>query len=612
MQKRQSNVSELQQQLRHSQEEIKKTQEELQKVRDDLDKANRQLSDAEMSKAQALEKLDAAKKLEDETRLKLEESERKATQSIGKENDQNLILEQLNKERERLLSDIASSRKEHALDVDRLFSTSQQLEVLREQLAISENAKNMAASRIDTANLMIENLNQEIQNLKRSEPSLNEMHSLIESLRSELKEAKVSESKAVNLAQEANLHSEELKMKIEAVKAEETKTIEAYKSSRAELDYTRTELQNAKLEITSLTDTVNTLRADLEKTKQELIDAKKREKEDMNFEQESGSLDIAPSQATAETREATILLEVAREAEQRARTELEQVKSALQAAERKYGEQLREARMEADQARDALQRFGADARGCVNTESLFLEKYAASLREYEEIANGLRGELEKSNTSVEELKAFLMDKETELQSIKEENENLRSKLLLGSEKIAELEKLLADAQNSRALGSEDSLVKMQDQLKEAYAKIEDANIRERETLEKLRLLKLEVEDSKEKATDTLEQLEAVKAAKMVMETEMKKNRIQTEQWKKAADAAATVLQAAAQNGEFNGKFVERSASMDKHILQDSDMYGLKYSSPRSEDLDHLEASPNRKRHAMLRKFGTLFKKKNSV
>eukprot|EP00252_Welwitschia_mirabilis_P018377 TRINITY_DN4083_c0_g1_i2.p1 TRINITY_DN4083_c0_g1~~TRINITY_DN4083_c0_g1_i2.p1 ORF type:complete len:476 (+),score=138.65 TRINITY_DN4083_c0_g1_i2:677-2104(+) len=472
-------------------------------------------------------------------------------------------------------------KKRHDLALESSESAFQQLEALRNELSDSAAAKNMADAQIQAANLTIESLEREIRNLKMSEPSLTEMHVLLENLRSELSEAKGTEAKAKNMAREAHLQLEQLKIKMENAKAEESKLTEAWKSKCAELDHTKTELEDKKLEI-------NSIRVDLERTRDELIDAKKREEDCLNLE-------MALCQATAEAGQAAILLEMAREEAQKARTELEQARLGLELAEKRYGEQLDEARLETDQIKEALKSYETKVADASRESTLKDEKCG-------QMAN----ELERANAHIHELKASLMDKETELQSIKDENENLRSKDLANSDRIGELEKLVAEAQNA---GSSDSLVTV---LKSAQAEAESANAREKEALEKIRLLNIELENSNERGKKSLEELEAAEAAQAAMEADMKRLRVQTEQWKKAADAAATVLQAAAAHrGDLNGKLVERSVSLDQHILHDSEVYNLKYSSPmNSEDLDHFESSPGAKKNLMLRKFGALWRKKS--
>ena len=85
-----------------------------------------------------------------------------------------------------------------------------------------------------------------------------------------------------------------------------------------------------------------------------------------------------------------------------------------------------------------------------------------------------------------------------------------------------------------------------------------------------------MENSSQRENRSLEQLEAAQVANLAMEAEMKRLRVQTEQWKKTADAIVTVL-AAAHNGELNGKPVERSPSLDKHLLSDSHVINMKLS-----------------------------------
>jgi hypothetical protein len=57
-------------------------------------------------------------------------------------------------------------------------------------------------------------------------------------------------------------------------------------------------------------------------------------------------------------------------------------------------------------------------------------------------------------------------------------------------------------------------------------------------------------------------MKAVEEAKEALEAEMKKLRVQTEQWRKAADAAAAVL---AGDMGMNGRIYKRCVSMDKQF-----------------------------------------------
>ncbi|KAK4420634.1 Interactor of constitutive active ROPs 4 [Sesamum alatum] len=135
-------------------------------------------------------------------------------------------------------------------------------------------------------------------------------------------------------------------------------------------------------------------------------------------------------------------------------------------------------------------------------------------------------ELALKNNEINSLKTKLDEKGKELELFHQENENLKSQL------------------NEKSL-----------KISSAVSEIEEL---------KLRLCKVEeeLEKSKTGAAHVSEKLEATEKAKEELENEMKKLRVQTEQWRKAADAAASIL---AGEVEMNGRRIsERCGSMDKH------------------------------------------------
>lgn len=105
-------------------------------------------------------------------------------------------------------------------------------------------------------------------------------------------------------------------------------------------------------------------------------------------------------------------------------------------------------------------------------------------------------------------------------------------------------------------------VKMKSQLHEKSLKISSAESQIQELSLRLKQANQELEKSKTSAAHINEKLGATERAKEELENEMKMLRVQTEQWRKAADAAATVL---AGEVEMNGRRIsERCGSMDKH------------------------------------------------
>ncbi|KAL1538370.1 interactor of constitutive active ROPs 1-like [Salvia divinorum] len=139
--------------------------------------------------------------------------------------------------------------------------------------------------------------------------------------------------------------------------------------------------------------------------------------------------------------------------------------------------------------------------------------------------NPLVDELASKNEEINLLKARLDEKEKELDVFRQENESLKSQL---DEKVLKISS--------------------------TQSEVDGLN-------QKLGVVSEELEKSKHGASQMSEKLEATEKAKELLENEMKMLRVQTEQWRKAADAAASVL---AGGMEVNGRRIsERCGSMDK-------------------------------------------------
>ncbi|KAL2476534.1 Interactor of constitutive active ROPs 4 [Abeliophyllum distichum] len=178
------------------------------------------------------------------------------------------------------------------------------------------------------------------------------------------------------------------------------------------------------------------------------------------------------------------------------------------------------------------------------------------------------------NDEINMLKAKLEEKEKELQVFCRENEGLKIEI---NEKLLELS-------SARSNGEE-----MTSRLNQAEQ---------------------ELEKSKTNVLQLNEKLEATERVKQELEAEMKKLHIHTEQWRKAADAAASVL---AGGVEMNGrKLSERCGSMDKHygnVFEPVDGYAGYVGSPGLiDDTDDVFGSGKRKGSG-IRMFGDLWKKK---
>ncbi|XP_073314102.1 interactor of constitutive active ROPs 4-like [Primulina huaijiensis] len=153
---------------------------------------------------------------------------------------------------------------------------------------------------------------------------------------------------------------------------------------------------------------------------------------------------------------------------------------------------------------------------------------------------------------------------------------------------------------------------LKNELNEKSLKMSSDQSRIEELIMKLNELDQELENTKNNAFQINEKLIATEKAKEELENEMKRLRVQTEQWRKAADAAASVL---AGGVEMNGRRIsERCGSMDNHYRGTYEPVGVYpgyVDSPRPMDDESDDAFEGGKRKGSgIRMFGDLWKKKS--
>lgn len=270
-------------------------------------------------------------------------------------------------------------------------------------------------------------------------------------------------------------------------------------------------------------------------------------------------------------------------------SEVEQLKYELEEAEIKYqGEQIQSTVL-------------------IRSAYEFVEsvKVNFAMREAE-----LESALKNAKAEIFECKASLIDKETQLQCISEMNKELTEQIeqseleanlievkvnLLNKETelqsiIEENELLKADMAKS---GSQDNK-----SYEIAIIDMKLAREAERDALMKLGRVSEEADKSSRRAAKVAEQLEAAQVVNSEMEAELRRLRVQSDQWRKAAEAAAAAL-----SPGDNGRFVERTSSLD---IQYQSVAGKLMSSPFSDDLD--DDWPKKKNNIVMRKISGLWKK----
>ncbi|KAL3536309.1 hypothetical protein ACH5RR_004770 [Cinchona calisaya] len=545
--KRPARVTELEAQLAQLQEELKKARD--------------QLSSSESSKKRAQKEAEEAKKQLAAMSMKLEESEKQLQELSDCEDSRVQELRKISQDRDRAWqSELEAVQKQNSIDSAALASAMNEIQKLKMQLERTFESEAAPARHAESAHAAIQNLRME----------LTETLTLVDKIKAQLSESKESEVWAMEEASKAQRQLETAKAMEDALRSEGLRAREAYNSLVSELE-------QSQMRENSLKELVGKLQADVNKC-------------DKDSSAPSGNSEV-PFEKEKDEKLKTEL--------NRVNLEVGQLRAALEASERRYQEEYIQSTLQIRSAYELVEKTKSEscqreaeleaklkvARADVEGLKKTLMDKETELKNIAENNKGLNLkversqslqqeqlgiELQKSESVLEALKASFTDKETELQSVTEENEMLKLEI--------------------KNRGLERS--KLND---EALALVAAARATEQEALSKLSYLSEEADKSSRKAARVTEQLDAAQTANSEMEAELRRLKVQADQWRKAAEAAATMLSTG-----NNGKFVERTGSLDYHTL------GGKLGSPYSEDLD--DDSPKKKNGNMLKKIGVLLKK----
>ncbi|XP_022731952.1 interactor of constitutive active ROPs 3-like [Durio zibethinus] len=556
--KRPSRISELEVQISQLQEELKKAKD--------------QLSSSESCKKQAQQDTEESKKQLLDVSAKLKESQKQLLELSGSEEARVVEFHKISQERDQASqSELEAIQKQQSLDSAALASAVNEIQRLKDQLEILAESEAAQTKQAESAHL-------ELQSLK---VNLVETLSLVANMKNQLKDSQESETQAQALASETLLQLEAAKKTVEALRSEGMKAIEVYNSIASDLDRSRERVY-------SLEGLVNKLKADL-------LDAGGS----LSLESDGDRVVVEHQAEESKKPEESHQLEAEISS---LKSEVAWLRSALETAEIKCHDVQIQSTVQIKSAHELVEKI----------------KSEASSREAELLA-----ELEKANFDITDLKANLMDKETELQGISEENEELHMKLgkNLSCQRESELEnelKVLKEAVVDLKANMMDKETELQNIVEEnemlrlevskrdmdkgksndkAAAELEVARAAEREAIMKLGLAIEEADKNNRRAARVSEQLEAAQTVNSEMEAELRRLKVQSDQWRKAAEAAAAMLSAG-----NNGKFIERTGSLDSNY---NPVTG-KVSSPYTEDMD--DDLLKKKNVNMLKKIGVLWKK----
>ncbi|GKV30158.1 hypothetical protein SLEP1_g39007 [Rubroshorea leprosula] len=540
----------------------------LTQLQEDLKKAKDQLNASESLKRQAQQEAEEAKKQLSAMSAKLEESEQQLMEISASEDSRILELRKISQDRDRAWqSELEALQKQHSMDSATFASAMNEIQKLKVQL---EKACESEAIQADHA----ESAYAEIQKLRTE---LSETISLVEKMKSELTDCRESEARTLDMLSETQMQLATSSATVEMLRSDGAKTAEAYNLLSLEL-----EQSNAR--VRSLEGLVSKLQAELVVGGGKISEDPK---DDGKVSQQNGTNEEINHLKT----ELNFV-----------KLEASQLRSALDAAEVRYQEEYIRSTLQIRSAYEQVEHM----------------KSESCKREAE-----LETELKTSKAHIEELRANLMDKETELQSISEENEGLNLKIEKNQplERESELEmelkkfeanlaelklSLLVKETELKTVTEQNEKLKMEIEKKqmesnkvndEAAALTEAAKAAEREALMKLGHLTEEADKSSRRAARVTEQLDAAQATNTELEAELRRLKVQADQWRKAAEAAAAMLSTG-----NNGKYAERTMSLDSNHISITGNIG----SPYSEDMD--DDSPKKKNANVLKKIGVLWKK----
>lgn len=531
---------------------VSELESKLTQLQDDLKKVKNQLNSSESCKKQAQQEAEESKNELSLVSARLEETKKQLSDVSASEEARVTELQKISQEKDLAWqSELETIRSQYQVESAALASAFNEIERLKAQIEAAQ-INNEESTNDD-----------EINSLKFN---LSEALSLVECMKMQMKDCKESELKAQGLVDETLSQLEMAKKTVETLKSDGVRAMEAYNTIAMELDQSRALVRKLEEDLINARSTIS--QNPDNNHEPELEPGKTQIEEELSFltsevNRLRSALECAEIRCNQEQIQSTVKIKSAYEMVEKLKAESSRREVELESGLMKAKADIEDLKANLMDKETELQGITEENEGL----NMKIERSLSCQREYE-----LETELRKAREALSDLKANLMDKETEMQNISEENEALRMEI-----KKREIEK---GKMNNKAL-------------EEAEA----AKASEREATTKLKYLTEEVDRSNMRAARVSEQLAAVEASSSEMEAELRRIKVQSDQWRKAAEAAAAMLSA-----EGNGKFIERTGSLD---INYSPVKG-KLDSPYSEDAD--DDLVKKKNGNVLKKIGILWKK----
>ncbi|XP_031382133.1 interactor of constitutive active ROPs 2, chloroplastic [Punica granatum] len=517
---------------------------QLSQLQEDLKIAKDQLASSESAKRQAQKEAEEAKYRLSLLSQKLGESQQQLMDLSASEEDRVQELRKISQDRDRAWqSELEAVQNQHSMDSAALTSALNEIKKLRAQL---EKVAESEAAQSKHAELA----HNEIQRLRLE---LSETLTLVEKLRTELGDCRESEAQALEVVRNTERQLEIASVTAETLRSECIKVSEAYDAAKMELERSNDRMKElealvSKLQEEPLSDNIQS--GEIDQLKDELNSVKNE------AGQLRSALDAAEMRYQEEYIQSTLQIRSAYEQMENTRKESSQRQALLE-------EELKK-------AMSRIEELGLVSLTKLETKSEIEESPG------NENEHSLMSELERLRADLSELKAELSDRDTKLKNLSSKNEVLKKEL---SKREMESTKV-----NN-----------------EAVALAEAMKGSEREALTRVESLREEADKSNRRVERVMEQLDAAQAANLEMEAELRRLKVQSDQWRKAAEAAAAMISS---GGENNGKLMERASSLDNYY---SPVAGNVMGSPYSEDMEE-ESPKKRNGNVLMKKIGVLWKK----
>ncbi|KAL2349439.1 hypothetical protein Fmac_003439 [Flemingia macrophylla] len=300
-------------------------QAQLNAAQEDLKKAKEQLIHAEKEKEKAIDELKEAQRVAEEANEKFREAmvaQKRAEENSEIEKFRAVELEQAGieaaqKKEEEWQNELESVRNQHALDVAALLSTTQELQRVKHELAMTCDAKNQALSHAEDATKIaelhvekaeilsaeltqmkalldskleteanenkivlelqaeIETLKEDLEKAKGYDAKLTEKENYIEQLNVELEASKMAESYAHSLLEEWTKKVEELEKKVEEANKLERSASISLESAMKQLEGNSDLLHVQESVISSLKEKVGLLELTIERQRGDLEESER-------------------------------------------------------------------------------------------------------------------------------------------------------------------------------------------------------------------------------------------------------------------------------------------------------------------------------------------------